>query len=100
MGKNQKKHEDKESTKKMAGSSTDHFMPAISRHWRIVSGFVHAVLKARFHEKISALPEVPIFKYRQRNGKKPFSVKTLCALNDQKVKISATCFLEDVCFRP
>ena len=84
----------------MAGSSTDHFMPAISRHWRIVSGFVHAVLKARFDEKISALPEVPIFKYRQRNGKSRFPVKALGALNDQKVIISATRFLKDFRSRP
>lgn len=98
MGKDQEKHEDKESTKKMAGSSTDHFMPAISRHWRIVSGFVHAVLKARFDEKLVLCRRSRFLNIVKETGKNHFPAKTLFALNDQKVKISATCFLED--FRP
>lgn len=72
--------------KKMAGSSTDHFMPAISRHWRIVSGFVHAVLKARFDEKLVLCRRSRFLNIVKETGKNHFPLKRSVPLTTKRSK--------------
>lgn len=72
--------------KKMAGSTTDHFMPAISRHWRIVSGFAHAVLKARFDEKLVLCRRSRFLNIVKETGKNRFPLKRSVPLTTKRSK--------------